>query len=107
MLSHLFAHRKNGTIYSTVKRGRGGGLKSINIAHQMDQIRGVLNTPDHLGLMIAIWANRGFDFATFSIFYPILSLIMDKIFPFGNFSQPKSWVDKMIQYAPGSKQCSS
>ena len=65
---------------------------------------GELNTQDqqkYLGLVVEIWASLGLDLASFSVFYSILSLFIDKIWLFLDFSQSKSWVDKMIQYAPG------
>ena len=35
--------------------------------------RGVLHTPDNLGLIVGIWASVVLDFAYFPIFYLILS----------------------------------
>ena len=53
------------------------GFRQGRIEHPRPQI--------YLGLVVGIWACLGLDFATFSIFYSILSLFMGKICLFWTF----------------------
>ena len=60
---------------------------------------GVLNTPDpqmYLVLMIGIWACLGLDFASYSIFYPILGFFMGKFCHFGTFVNPNLGLTKLF-----------
>ena len=63
------------------------------IGQILDTTRGVLHTPDYLGLTIGIWANLELDFANFSTFYHIMGKYC--------LLELKSGIYKMITYAPG------